>query len=76
MLASLGLGGWSLDVLHWYDPANGIVLDGDGGWRLAKAVPLPNGEQAIASYDGRLAYVFDARGRTCGRSTRSWGSPC
>ena len=59
----VGLGGWSLDVLERYDAADGIVLDGDGGWRLAKAVPLASGEQAVASYDGRLAYVFDARGR-------------
>jgi RHS repeat-associated protein len=59
----LGLGGWSLDVLERYDAANGVVLDGDGSWRLAEAVPLSDGEQAVASYDGRRVAVFDVKGR-------------
>ena len=61
--ASLGLGGWSLDILARYDAADGIVLDGDGSWRLAQPLGLPNGELVVASYDGRRADVFDAAGR-------------
>lgn len=33
---SLGLGGWSLDAQHAYDPLSGTLLLGDGGRREAK----------------------------------------
>jgi RHS repeat-associated protein len=59
----IGLGGWSLDVLQRYDPVAGVLLAGDGSWRLAKGITLPSGERAVPSYDGRLAYVFDAKNR-------------
>jgi RHS repeat-associated protein len=58
----LGLGGWSVDVLQRYDSTNGILIGGDGSWRFAEAVPLPHGETAVPSFDGRLAYVFDNGG--------------
>jgi len=58
-----GLGGWSLDVLQRYDPANGVLLSGDGSWRFAKGVSLLSGERVVPSYDGLRAYVFDAQGR-------------
>ena len=61
--AGLGLGGWSLDVLQRYDPTAGVLLSGDGSWRLAKGIALPSGERAIPTYDGLRAYVFDAAGR-------------
>ena len=59
----LGLGGWSIDALVRYDAANGVLLDGDGSWRLTRPVRLASGEQAIPSYDGRRAYVLDPAGR-------------
>ena len=61
--SSLGLGGWSLDVLQRYDPGTGILLSGDGSWWFAEGVALPSGERAIRSVDGLRAYVFDANGR-------------
>ena len=50
-------------MLQRYDPVGGVLLSGDGSWRFAKGVTLPSGERAVPSYDGRLAYVFDAKGR-------------
>ncbi len=61
--ASLGLGGWSIDVVQRYDAANGVLLGGDGSWRLVAPVDVGSGETAIASYDGQLVYIFDASGR-------------
>lgn len=61
--ASLGLGGWSINLVQRYDPANKILISGDGTWRLADSVALPNGEHAVPSYDGAVAYVFDSAGR-------------
>jgi RHS repeat-associated protein len=60
---SLGLGGWSLDVLASYDRANHVLIHGNGAWRTADAVALPSGEIAVPSFDGRFADVFDAAGR-------------
>jgi RHS repeat-associated protein len=59
----LGLGGWAVDALQRYDRAAGVIISGDGSWRVAASLSLPNGETAVPSYDGRLAYVFDASGR-------------
>jgi YD repeat-containing protein len=56
---SLGLGGWSLDVLQRYDPEHGILLSGDGSWRIAAAVDMGDGEQALPSYEGIRYFVFD-----------------
>jgi RHS repeat-associated protein len=61
--SNLGLGGWSLDPLQQYDRANHVLISGDGSWRITDAVPLPSGESAVPSYDGLLAYIFDAAGR-------------
>src|SRR5688572_12815779 len=58
-----GLGGWSIDVMERYDAENGVLLDGDGGWRLAEPTELDTGEMAIPSYDARQFYVFDAEWR-------------
>ena len=59
---SLGLGGWSINLLQRYDAANKILISGDGTWRLADSVALPNGERAVPSFDGTLAYIFDSAG--------------
>jgi RHS repeat-associated protein len=61
--AALGLGGWSPDILQRYDKAGGVLLSGDGSWRLAKGVVLATGERVVPSYDGIRAFVFDADGR-------------
>ncbi len=58
--SSLGLGGWSINLVQRYDPANHILIDGDGSWRFAEGVSLPSGEHAVPTYDGTKAYVFDS----------------
>ena len=60
---SLGLGGWSINVVQRYDRANKILIGGDGSWRLADGVALANGERAVPSFDGSVAYIFDSAGR-------------
>jgi RHS repeat-associated protein len=60
---SLGLGGWSLNILDRYDTANHILVAGDGAWRFVDAIALPSGELVVPSRDGRRASVFDAAGR-------------
>ena len=59
----LGLGGWSINVVQRYDKATGLLIGGDGSWRLVEAVKLPSGEMALPSFDGSVAYVFDSAGR-------------
>lgn len=58
--AALGLGGWSLDVLQRYDPDHGVLLSGDGTWRIVDALGLDGGERAVSSFDGLRVFVFDA----------------
>ena len=58
----LGLGGWSINFVQRYDKASRLLISGDGSWRLVDSVSLPSGEQAVPSYDGTLAYVFDSSG--------------
>ncbi|MBV9181332.1 MAG: RHS repeat protein, partial [Acidobacteria bacterium] len=61
--SGLGLGGWSLNLVQRYDKAKRLLISGDGSWRVVDSVALPSGEQAVPSYDGTLAYVFDSTGR-------------
>jgi RHS repeat-associated protein len=61
--ASLGLGGWSINLVQRYDIANQVLIGGDATWRRAESVALPSGERAVPSYDGALAYIFDSAGR-------------
>src|SRR5688500_5449683 len=56
---ALGLGGWSLDVVQRYDPERGVLLSGDGSWRIAEAADIGDGEKAVAAYDGFRYFVFD-----------------
>jgi len=58
----IGLGGWSINALQRYDTADGVLLAGDGSWRFATGVALAAGGQAVPSFDGSVAYVFDAAG--------------
>ncbi len=58
--STLGLGGWSLDVLQRYDPDRRILLSGDGSWRFADAADIGGGERAVPTYDGFRSFVFDA----------------
>jgi RHS repeat-associated protein len=57
---SLGLGGWAIDVVQRYDPERGILLGGDGSWRIAAAVDIGDGFRAVPAFDGRRYFVFDA----------------
>jgi RHS repeat-associated protein len=62
---ALGLGGWSFNVLHYYDPLDQILYLGDGsrrgGARLGVVkVDATSGETFIASEDGLAIYVFDS----------------
>ncbi|MFZ0130059.1 MAG: RHS repeat-associated core domain-containing protein [Candidatus Dormiibacterota bacterium] len=61
--SSLGLGGWSLDVVQRYDIADGILIGGDGSWRFASGVSAASGGRVVPSFDGSVAYVFDSAGR-------------
>lgn len=61
-MSGLGLGGWSINFVQRYDKASRLLISGDGSWRLVDSVSLPSGEQAVPSYDGTLAYVFDSSG--------------
>jgi RHS repeat-associated protein len=60
---SLGLGGWSINLVQRYDRANRILISGDGTWRVVDANKLPSGELVVPSYDGSVAFVFDSAGR-------------
>jgi YD repeat-containing protein len=62
---NLGLAGWSLDVLHSYDPKNHVLVMGDGTRRPAEAVPLERGDAALAvgAVNGGEVYLFDGAGR-------------
>ena len=59
----LGLGGWSIDVVQRYRSADQALISSDGSWRFATTAKLPDGGFAVPSYDGSLAYLFDASGR-------------
>src|SRR5258708_4699367 len=61
--SSLGLAGWSIDVIQRYDSIHHVLISGDGSWRFADRLALPAGQTAIPSYDGAVAYVFDRAGR-------------
>ena len=64
--APIGLGGWSLDVLASYDPANQLLQTGDGARRKVTATPVTaDGQPALAvpSVDASEIYVFDTTGR-------------
>lgn len=62
-----GLGGWSLDALHRYDPKAGQLIRGDGGRvRVGKAVAVPGvrkGAVAVPDETGTEVYVFGRDGR-------------
>jgi len=60
--SALGLGGWSVSAVQRYLTAAGILVGDDGSWRFASGVKLADGGMAVPSYDGSLAYVFDAAG--------------
>jgi RHS repeat-associated protein len=60
---SLGLGGWSLNLVQRYDFKNRLLIGGDGTWRRVDGIKLPSGELAVPSYDGTEAYIFDSAGR-------------
>ncbi len=60
--SGLGLGGWSFDVVERYDPADHVLIDGDGSWRSVMGVAVPSGGTAVPTYDGSTATVFDGSG--------------
>jgi RHS repeat-associated protein len=60
---TLGLGGMSLDAIEGYAPQAGVLVGGDGSWRMAAPVPAGSGETAVPTFDASLAYVFDSSGR-------------
>jgi RHS repeat-associated protein len=60
---TLGLGGWSIDVVQRYRGADQALISGDGTWRFATTAKLPSGGFAVPSYDGSVAYLFDSGGR-------------
>ena len=66
-----GLGGWTLSVLHHFEPERGVLFYGDGRTiRVGKGVPFKTssgGTQQngllVASEDGTEVYFFDESGR-------------
>jgi len=64
--ASIGLAGWTLNVLASYDPSSQLLQTGDGTRRRVSAVSVTvNGQPALAvpAVDGSDIYVFDQNGR-------------
>ena len=59
----LGIGGWSINFVQRYDKANRLFMSGDGSWHVVDSVALPSSQQAVPSYDGTVAYIFDSVGR-------------
>lgn len=59
----LGLGGWTLSDVHFYDSVRKTVFRGDGS--AFKSIPISNANPniQIASEDGSEIYVFDSTGR-------------
>ena len=60
---TLGLGGWSVNVLQGYGASQGASWAGTARGGSLEEVPAGPGEVAVPSYDGTLAYVFNAAGR-------------
>ena len=60
---SVVLGGWSLDAHQRYDVANGVLVSGDGSWRLVSPTDLPGGEHAIPAFSPHSYYAFDSNWR-------------
>ncbi len=69
--AAIGLGGWTLDIHHSYDPANQTVYRGDGGKQKVQhpiintlAIDSPayliNLESVVNAPDGSLFFNFDS----------------
>jgi RHS repeat-associated protein len=61
----IGLGGWTLDVLHTYDAPTKVLVLGTGERRRVDAMPLSvDGSPAlgVAALDGSEVYVFDRAG--------------
>lgn len=60
--SNAGLGYWTLDIHHAYDPNDEVLYRGDGGQR--RVSPLKqNGKLYIASEDGGVIYEFSNKGR-------------
>lgn len=64
---ALGLGGWSLDVHHAWDPAGGVLYAGDGRRRSGLGPAAGDGGRAgerwLPAEDGAELFVFDPSGR-------------
>ena len=59
---NLGLGGWTLDINHFYSPITKAVYFGYGSARLVSSAPVL-GNYLIPAEDGSEVYVFDLNGR-------------
>jgi len=57
-----GLGGFTIDVHHSYDPSTKVLLQGDGARRLLGA-EASRDELVVASTDGQQVFAFDKKGR-------------
>jgi len=59
---AFGLGGWTLDIHHTYDPNDQVLYRGDGKQRRVLQPSNEEGKILIASKDGGLAYEFSKTG--------------
>ncbi|MCK5523938.1 MAG: RHS repeat protein, partial [Thiomargarita sp.] len=59
---STGLGEWTIDIHHVYDPNGEVLYLGNGGLRQVAPIKQKNGKILIASEDGGLVYEFSETG--------------
>ena len=57
-----GLGGWSLNLVHYLDPVDQRIYLGEGGSRSAAGAKLEHGVYQIPADDGSVVYVFNEAG--------------
>lgn len=60
---ALGLGGWTIDAVHFYDVNLKMVFRGNGSAYKAIAKVLPGPQYLVPEEDGSIVYIFDSTGR-------------
>ena len=61
--AYLGIGGWSINLVHYLSVAEELIYLGNGGVRTAKGAKAEAGYYHLPSEDGSLIYTFNLRGQ-------------
>jgi RHS repeat-associated protein len=58
-----GLGGWTFEIHHFYDPATKTMFLGNGTSYKAPSMPDGSGGLITAARDGSEIYIFDSTGK-------------